>query len=289
MSIFRTATQCFRRRAQSRIVIAFVVCFGVSVFVLPFSGFAVRLLLFFGFAPYNHSAMIPTTYRLLLISSSTVAGTGYFDHAESEIRDHFRGVDRVLFVPYALADYEAYFSKARERFILMGLDLTSIHTAANSCRAVSDAQAIFIGGGNTFRLLKALYDLQLLDPIRERVVAGMPYMGASAGSNVAGPTIRTTNDMPIVEPPSLAALNLFPYQINPHYLDPDPASTHMGETREERLLQYLEENETPVVAIREGSYLRVQNGEIWLKGRAARIFRRGQQPYEINPPATIEL
>jgi dipeptidase E len=232
---------------------------------------------------------IPASYRLLLISSSTVAGTGYLDHAESEIRDHLRGVDRALFVPYALADHDAYAAKVSERFILMGLDLTSIHTAADPVRAVTEAQAIFIGGGNTFRLLKALYDRRLLDPIRERVLAGMPYMGASAGSNVAGPTIRTTNDMPIVEPPSLAALNLFPYQINPHYLDPEPASTHMGETREERLLQYLEENETPVVAIREGSYLRVQNGEIWLKGRAARIFRRGQPPYEITPPAKVEL
>ncbi|HEU5402438.1 MAG TPA: dipeptidase PepE [Terriglobales bacterium] len=232
---------------------------------------------------------IPPSYRLLLISSSTVAGTGYLDHAESEIRDHLHGVDRILFIPYALADHEGYFRKARERFVLMGFEVTSIHTASDPRLAVSEAQAIFIGGGNTFRLLKSLYDQQLLDPIRERVRAGMPYMGASAGSNVAGPTIRTTNDMPIVEPPSLAALNLFPYQINPHYLDPDPASTHMGETREERLLQYLEENETPVVAIREGSYLRVQNGEIWLKGRAARIFRPCWPPYELAPPAKIEF
>jgi dipeptidase E len=233
--------------------------------------------------------LIPTSYRLLLISSSTVAGTGYLDHAQSEIRDHLHGIDRVLFIPYALANHDTYFAKARERFVLMGLDLTSIHTAADPRRAVSEASAIFIGGGNTFRLLKALYDQHLLDPIRERVCAGMPYMGASAGSNVAGPTIRTTNDMPIVEPPSLAALNLFPYQINPHYVDPYPTSTHMGETREERLLQYLEENETPVVAIREGSYLRVQNGEIWLKGRAARIFCRSHAPYELNPPARIAL
>ncbi len=233
--------------------------------------------------------LIPPSSRLLLISSSTVAGTGYLDHAESEIRDHLRGIDRILFIPYALADHDAYFAKARERFVHMGLDLASIHNAQDTCRAVSEAQAIFIGGGNTFRLLKALYDRQLLDPIRDRVRDGMPYMGASAGSNVAGPSIRTTNDIPIVEPPSLAALNLFPYQINPHYIDPDPASTHMGETREERLLQYLEENETPVVAIREGSYLRVQNGDIWLKGRPARIFRRNQPPYELTPPCKVDL
>jgi dipeptidase E len=233
--------------------------------------------------------LIPPSSRLLLISSSTVAGTGYLDHAESEIRDHLRGISRILFIPYALADHETYAARARERFVLMGLELTSIHTAPDPVRAVSEAPAIFIGGGNTFRLLKALYDHHLLDPIRERVLAGMPYMGASAGSNVAGPTIRTTNDMPIVEPPSLAALNLFPYQVNPHYIDPDPTSTHMGETREERLLQYLEENDTPVVAIREGGYLRVQNGEILLKGRPARIFRCDHPPYEITPPAKIDL
>jgi dipeptidase E len=234
--------------------------------------------------------LIPSTYRLLLISSSTVAGTGYLDHAESEILDHLGGIDRVLFIPYALADHDTYTATAGERFARMGLKLTSIHTATDPRGAVGNAPAVFIGGGNTFRLLKALYDHDLLDPIRQRVKAGMPYLGSSAGSNVAGPTIRTTNDMPIVEAPSLAALGLVPFQINPHYIDPDPNSTHMGETREERLLQYLEENETPVVAIREGSYLRVQNGETWLRGlRPARLFRRERAPYEISPPATIEI
>ena len=233
---------------------------------------------------------VPENRRLLLISSSTVAGTGYLDHAEAEIRDHLRDIRRVIFVPYALKDYDGYTAKARERFAAMGFQLEGIHQSGDAAQAIESAEAIFIGGGNTFRLLKALYDRRLIEPIRNRVDSGMPYMGASAGSNVAGPTIRTTNDMPIVEPPSLAALNLFPYQINPHYLDPDPSSTHMGETREERLLQYLEENETPVIAIREGSYLRVHKGEIWLKGaRPARIFTRGKAPYEVGPPATIAL
>jgi dipeptidase E len=233
---------------------------------------------------------IPADRRLLLISSSTVAGTGYLDHAEAEIRDHLRGVGTVLFFPYALADHDSYAAKVRERFSKMGYNLESIHNSTDPRSAVERAEAVFIGGGNTFRLLKGLYDGQLLDRIRARVNSGIPYMGASAGSNVAGPTIRTTNDMPIVEPPSLASLNLFPYQINPHYIDPDPSSTHMGETREERLLQYLEENETPVIAIREGSFLRVQNGEIWMKGsRPARIFRRGQPPFEVEPPTKVEL
>jgi dipeptidase E len=231
---------------------------------------------------------LPTGRRLLLISTSTVYGTGYLDHAETEILDHLKGVNRVLFIPYALADQEGYAAKARERFERMGFALDSIHQSSDPTRAVESAQAIFIGGGNTFRLLKALYDFQVLDSIRSRVDAGMPYMGASAGSNVAGPTIRTTNDMPIIEPPSFTALNLFPYQINPHYVDPDPSSTHMGETREERLLQYLEENETPVIGLREGSYLRVANAEIWLKGlRPARIFSRGKAPFEL--PVGMQL
>lgn len=233
---------------------------------------------------------LPKYRRLLLISTSTVYGTGYLDHAEAEIRDHLQGVARVLFVPYALADHNGYAAKVRERFERMGFSLDSIHQSSHPAQAVESAQAVFIGGGNTFRLLKALYDLRLIDPIRVRVDAGMPYMGASAGSNVAGPTIRTTNDMPIVEPQSLNALNLFPYQINPHYLDPDPSSTHMGETREERLLQYLEENETPVIGLREGTYLRMSNGEIWLKGpRPARIFTRAKSPFELQPGSQLNF
>lgn len=233
---------------------------------------------------------IPSSRRLLLISTSTVYGTGYLDHAESEIRDYLQGVSRIVFVPYALANHGAYAEKAAERFRQMGIGLDSIHQAADQPKAVEQAEAIFVGGGNTFRLLKSLYDLRLLDPIRARVDSGMPYMGASAGSNIAGPTIRTTNDMPIVEPPTFDALNLFPYQINPHYLDPDPGSKHMGETREERLLQYLEENQTPVIGLREGSYLRVYGGEIWLKGtRSARIFMPGKELFEISPGAQISL
>jgi dipeptidase E len=228
--------------------------------------------------------------RLLLISTSTVYGTGYLDHAEPEIRDHLAGITRVLFVPYALADQNGYATKARIRFKAMGFALDSIHESANPGVAVEHAEAIFIGGGNTFRLLKALYDNGLVEQIRNRVLRGMPYMGASAGSNVACPTIRTTNDMPIVEPPSLDALNLFPYQLNPHYVDPDPGSTHMGETREERLLQYLEENDRPVIGLREGSYLRVVEGKIWLKGlKPARVFRRGRDPLEISPLSELNI
>ena len=222
--------------------------------------------------------------RLLLISNSTLYGSGFLDHAETEIRDFLSGVSRVLFVPFALHDQDGYTERARERFKRMGYDLDSIHEAPNKRRSVADAQATFIGGGNTFRLLKALYDFDLLHVVKQRVEQGMLYIGSSAGSNVAGPTIRTTNDMPIVEPPSLRALGLVSFQINPHYLDPDPNSKHMGETREERILQFLEDNDTPVLGLREGAMVRVENDRMVLKGSSgARIFRKGLPPIEVQP------
>jgi len=228
------------------------------------------------------------TRRLLLISNSTLYGSGYLDHATAEIRSFLAGVRRVLFVPFALADHDGYATRARQSFATMGHELDSIHEAADKQQAVEQAEAIFIGGGNTFRLLKALYDFDLLELIKRKAVEGMPYIGSSAGSNVAAPTIRTTNDMPIVEPPSFNALCLVSFQINPHYLDPSPDSTHMGETREERILQFLEENETPVVGLREGAILRIEEGSIMLKGSTgARIFRRGQSPTETLPGVNL--
>jgi dipeptidase E len=228
--------------------------------------------------------------RILLISNSTLHGSGYLDHAEAEIRSFLGDLKRVLFVPYALFDRDKYSATAQQRFEKMGYALTSVHTASDPVQAVNETDAIFIGGGNTFRLLKALYDHELLGPIRERVAGGMPYVGSSAGSNVAGPTIRTTNDMPIVQPPSFDALGLVSFQLNPHYLDADPNSTHMGETREERIMQFLEENETPVIGLREGAMLRIENGTTTLRGSSgARIFRRGEAPQEVVPGAQIEL
>lgn len=223
--------------------------------------------------------------QVLLISNSTLYGSGYLDHAETEIRDFLGGeMKQVLFVPFALHDRDSYAASAQQRFAKMGYQLSSIHTATDPKQAVKDTEAIFIGGGNTFRLLKTLYDFDLLEPIRRRVADGMPYIGSSAGSNVAAPTIKTTNDMPIVEPPSFDALGLVWFQINPHYLDPDQNSTHMGETREQRLLQFLEENSTPVAALREGAMLRIENGVTMLKGSSgARIFRQGLEPVETMP------
>ncbi len=230
------------------------------------------------------------TKRILLISNSTLYGSGYLDHAEAEIRSFLGDLKRVLFVPYALFDRDKYAATAQQRFEKMGYALTSVHAASDPVQAVNETDAIFIGGGNTFRLLKALYDRELLGPIRERVVRGMPYVGSSAGSNVAGPTIRTTNDMPIVQPPSFDALGLVSFQINPHYIDADPNSTHMGETREERIMQFLEENDTPVIGLREGAMLRIENGTTTLRGSSgARIFRCGETPEEVTPGAQIAL
>jgi dipeptidase E len=219
--------------------------------------------------------------RILLISNSTLHGRGYLDHAEDEIRDFLGAARKILFFPFALHDRDGYAAKANARFADMGYKMTSAHTATDPEKAVAAADAIFIGGGNTFRLVKALQDLGFIDPIRRRVRDGAPYIGSSAGSNVAGPTIKTTKDMPIVQPRSFDSLGLVPFQISPHFQDPDPDSTHMGETQEERILQFLEENETPVLGMREGAWVRAENGRVVLGGtRGARIFRRGETPLE---------
>jgi dipeptidase E len=230
-----------------------------------------------------------TNKRVLLISNSTLYGSGYLDHAAAEIHDFLGDLKRVLFVPFALYDRDAYAATAKDRFNRLGYDLTSIHNAPNPVKAANDTEAVFIGGGNTFRLLKCLYDFNLLEPIRRRVLDGMPYVGSSAGSNVAGPTIKTTKDMPIVQPPSFDALGLVPFQISPHFQDPDPNSTHMGETQEERILQFLEENDTTVAGLREGAMVRVENATTTLKGSSgARIFRKGQAPVERAPLSLLD-
>jgi len=227
--------------------------------------------------------------RLLLVSSSTVHPTGYLDHCEPWVRRHFEGAKDLLFVPYALYDRDAYAAAARERFAAMGLELHSIHEASDPVAAVEGAEGVFIGGGNTFRLLDTLYREKLLDPIRRRVREGMPYMGTSAGSNIAGATIRTTNDMPIVQPPSFDALGLVDFQLNPHYIDADPDSTHKGETREQRLNEFHEENDTPVVAIREGAMLVVQGDAVTLEGQTGGLlFRRGRPPLECAANTRID-
>ena len=224
--------------------------------------------------------------ELLLISNSTVFGRGYLDHVADDLHATLGKVRHLLFIPYALHDMESYSAKAAARFKALGYELTSIHTVdpKNRRPAVDHAAALFIGGGNTFRLLNALYRDDLLDVIRAKVLSGTPFIGSSAGSIVAGPTIKTTKDMPIIQPPSFQSLGIFPYQISPHFLDPDANSKHMGETQEERILQFLEENTTPVIGLREGSFIRRSGGAAVLKGPlSARIFRRNAEPVEAGP------
>lgn len=217
--------------------------------------------------------------QLLLISSSLVHGFGYLDHSEAEIVRIARG-RRVSFVPFAAQDHDGYVSLVAERLGRMGIEVVHLRERSDA----ESAEAIFIGGGNTFRLLHQLYARDLIGVIRERVRGGVPYIGSSAGTNVATPSIMTTNDMPIVFPPSFDSLGFTTFQINPHYLDPDPSSTHKGETREDRIREFHEENMTPVLGLREGSMLRIIDDEITLVGeKSARLFRRGEAPVELQP------
>jgi dipeptidase E len=231
--------------------------------------------------------------QLLLISTSTTHGTGYLEHCQDEIKALLQDRKSVLFIPYARpggishADYTA---KAREAFEAMGYTLSGIHEGADPVAAVQQAEAVFIGGGNTFLLLRQLYANKVIEPLQHRVEKEMPYIGTSAGTNVAGLTIGTTNDMPIVFPKSFDALKLVPFNLNPHYLDPLPDSTHMGETRETRIQEFHIHNRQPVVGLREGSMLRVTGDRIQLLGPlSARIFLQGEPAMEFKPGDDINF
>jgi len=227
--------------------------------------------------------------RLMLLSNSTNHGERYLAHAADEMLALLGSAARILFVPFALHDRAAYTAKFRTRLEELGRGVDELAADATGRRQIETAEAVFVGGGNTFRLLKTMQEAELLQPLRARALAGMPYLGASAGINLAGPTIRTTNDMPIVEPQGFDALGLVPFQINPHYLDADPGSTHMGETRAERLAEFHEENATPVVGLRERAWIRIEGPRGWLGGeRGACIFRRGAAPEERATGAKLD-
>lgn len=226
---------------------------------------------------------IPPSSRLLLISNSKAYGKGYLDHVAREIVDFLGETKEALFIPYALRDRDMYESLAKDRFSKMNIKLESIHRHKSPQVAVNNAQAIFIGGGNTFRLLNEMYNAKVISAIQNIVKNGIPFIGSSAGINVACPTIKTTNDMPIVYPPSFDALNLVPFQINPHYVDSDENSKHMGETREQRIKEFHEENNYPVVGLREGAWLRIENQQVFLKGSSgAKVFIKGKNPVHIK-------
>jgi len=223
--------------------------------------------------------------KLLLISNSTNAGEPYLKYPLPEIRRFLDGVRSVAFVPYAAVtfSYDEYRRRVKERFDELGIRVDSVHGLSDPAAAIRKAEAVCVGGGNTFALLKAMQRLGLVGAIRDRVAQGIPYVGWSAGSNVTCPTICTTNDMPIVEPESFEAVGLVPFQINPHYLDANPQG-HAGETREQRLLEYIEANPGRyAVGLREGCMLRYTDGGLQLIGdRPLRIFRKGIAPYEVN-------
>jgi dipeptidase E len=227
--------------------------------------------------------------QILLLSTSSVHGSGYLEYARPAIAEFIGERRTVHFAPYALADLDAYTERVRVALAPLGLSVVGVHASGEPAAAVASAEVLFVGGGNTFRLLQAFQRLDLLGIVRRRVQSGtLLYLGSSAGTNLACPTIRTTNDMPIVETSGLAALGLIPFQINPHYIDPQPGSTHMGETREQRLFEFLEENDVPVVGLREGAYLRGQGQQVRLEGnRGARLFRRGSPPAEHMPGSDL--
>lgn len=210
------------------------------------------------------------------------------------MRDHFGPIERVLFIPYALADHDKYVNTLVERGLHAGYTLDGIHRHADPRAAVRQAEAIYVGGGNSFRLLDRLQRLGLVEEIRARVRGGVPYLGISAGSNLACPTIKTTNDMPIVQPASLEALGLVRFQINPHYFtgqffvrQGDAYVEHFGETRDERIREFHEENETPVLGLWEGGILRICNDTIHLAGAGARLFRRGMEAVDFATGSSL--
>lgn len=223
--------------------------------------------------------------NLLLISSSQVYGKSYLDHCIDEIKSFLGNeIKKILFIPYAKKDRESYAEKVKNRLEKEGFVVKSIHAASDPVKSILEAEAVFTGGGNTFLLLNELYKNNLLAIIREKILDGMFYLGSSAGSNIAGLTIKTTNDMPIIYPPSFDALGVVPFQINPHYIDPLPDELQAGETREERIREFHEWNETPVVAMRQEAMLLVQNGQILLKGgQGAKLFQKEKPPQEFFP------
>ncbi len=233
------------------------------------------------------------TRRLLLASSSQCHPTGYLDHCADAMSWLFGNVSEVLFVPYARpagASHEQYTAVARERLQAMGWRVAGIHQFEDPRRAVESAEAFFIGGGNTFVLLRELYQQRLLEVLRDRILHGAPYLGTSAGSNVAGLSVGTSNDMPIVHPPSFAALGLVPFNLNPHFPAVPPDPTHRGETREQRIAEFHFFNSQPVVALHEDGMLLVEGDHIALRGvRPAYVFQAGAPPRTLAPEARLEL
>ncbi|AJR03627.1 dipeptidase PepE [Siansivirga zeaxanthinifaciens] len=225
--------------------------------------------------------------NIIIASTSTIHGSTYLEYLLETLETFFANAKTILFIPYARPggiSHDAYTAIAQKGLSKINKTVKSIHEFENPIEAIEQAEGIFVGGGNTFVLTYQLYKNNLITPIQNAVKSGTPYLGTSAGSNICGLTIKTTNDMPIVYPPSFNALALVPFNINPHYLDPDPTSKHMGETRETRINEFHHYNTPPVIGLREGSWLHVNESSIILNGPlTARIFEHNKTPYEVNP------
>lgn len=224
--------------------------------------------------------------KMIVASTSTIYGGKFLEYLIPYLKAHFRSAHKLLFIPYARPggmSYEAYTDIVKKGLKELPILVQGIHEFEDPREAIKGAEAIFTGGGNTFVLMDTLIRQGLIPVIRDVILKGTPYLGTSAGSNIVGPTVKTTNDMPIVLPSTLASLNLLPFNINPHYFDPDPESKHKGETRETRIKEFHAYNKETVVGLREGSWIAVDGDEIILKGGLeARIFKRGEAPFEFE-------
>lgn len=229
--------------------------------------------------------------NIIIASTSTIHGSEFLEYLLEDLILHFKDTNNILFIPYARPSgisHEVYTEKVKIAFSKIGKTIDGLHTFENPINAIKKANGIFVGGGNTFVLVNELYKNNLITTLQKVVNKGIPYLGTSAGSNICGLTLCTTNDMPIVYPPSFKTLSFVPFNINPHYLDPDSTSKHMGETRETRIQEFHNFNTQPVVGLREGSYLHIFNNKITLKGGlSARIFEYNKAPYEIEPNSTL--
>ncbi len=225
--------------------------------------------------------------NLIIASTSTVHGGTYLDYLLPTLSKLYEKTDTIVFIPYARpggVSHDGYTEAAQKAFQKIGKQLKGIHEFEDPIKAIRDARGIFTGGGNTFLLVSQLYKNNLMPTLREVLFDGTPYLGTSAGSNICGLTMQTTNDMPIIYPPSFKTLGMIPFNINPHYLDPDPSSKHMGETRETRINEFHQFNNVPVVGLREGSWLQVEGDRISLCGEhTARVFESDKEPREMQP------
>jgi len=227
----------------------------------------------------------------ILASTSTTFGGNYLEYLKSELITLFAGIEEIVFIPFARPggiSHEEYTAKASIFFSELNISVKGLHEFSDPFSAINEAKAFFTGGGNTFLLVKTLHELGLMTHLSENIKLGKPYLGCSAGSNIGGLNMKTTNDMPIVYPPSFECMGLVPFNLNPHYLDPNPALKHNGETRETRIMEFLTQNSIKVIGLREGSWIRILGDKITTEGSEnTRIFEAGKTPYECPPGSSL--